>query len=153
MVDGVRGENFVGKAEDVKGSQAVDTSDRDTDVGDGRFKLDEEPTTTSAMATSTEQDEKTTRETLRFFFSPEGQVFRDFLLEEVVTTFCIVELISVKAFLLFVFFVDKLSERRLQKLEIESINPCLDNLSGHEFFYGYETLISYPSIQIIISLD
>ena len=134
MVDGVRGENFVGKAEDVKGSQAVDTSDRDTDVGDGRFKLDEEPTTTTAaMTTSTEQDEKTTREALRFFFSPEGQVFRDFLLEEVVTTFCIVELISVKAFLLFVFFVDNLSERGLRKLEIESINPCLDNLSGHEF--------------------
>ena len=79
MVDGVRGENFVGKAEDVKGSQAVDTSDRDTDVGDGRFKLDEEPTTTSAMTTSTEHDEKTTREALRFFFSPEGQVFRDIL--------------------------------------------------------------------------
>lgn len=29
-------------------------------------------------------DEKTVREALRFFFSPEGQVFRDFLIEEVV---------------------------------------------------------------------
>ena len=56
-VDGVRGAKFVGKAGDVKGSQAVDTYDCDTDVGDGRFKLDEEPTTTAAMTTSTEQDE------------------------------------------------------------------------------------------------
>ena len=31
------------------------------------------------MTTSTEHDEKTTREALRFFFSPEGQVFRDIL--------------------------------------------------------------------------
>ncbi len=91
-VDGMRGAKFVGKAGDVKGSQAVDISDRNTEVGDGRFKLDpqqhKEPLTTGAatsITTSTEQDETTVREALRFFFSPEGQVFRDFLLEEVVT--------------------------------------------------------------------
>merc|ERR1712232_391755 len=91
-VDGMRGTKFVGKAGDVKGSQAVDTSDRDTEVGDGRFKLDpqqpQEPLTTAAatsITTSTEQDETTVREALRFFFSPEGEVFRDFLLEEIVT--------------------------------------------------------------------
>merc|ERR1712232_570797 len=91
-VDGMRGTKFVGKAGDVKGSQAVDTSDRDTEVGDGRFKLDpqqpQEPLTTAAatsITTSTEQDETTVREALKFFFSPEGQVFRDFMLEEIVT--------------------------------------------------------------------
>ena len=33
----------------------------------------------------TQEDQDTTREALRFFFSPEGEPFRDFLLEEIVT--------------------------------------------------------------------
>ena len=33
----------------------------------------------------TQEDQETTREALRFFFSPEGEPFRDFLLEEIVT--------------------------------------------------------------------
>jgi len=87
-VDGVRGSKDVGSAGDFAGSQVVDTSDRDTDVGDGRFRV-------SALAggngsvpndsTQKEEDEKTVREALRFFFSPEGQVFREFMLEEIVT--------------------------------------------------------------------
>ena len=83
-VDGVRGSTFVGSAGDFVGSQTVDTSDRDTDVGDGKFRL-----TTSAETppseTQTEQDERTVREALRFFFSPEGSNFREFMLEEIVT--------------------------------------------------------------------
>ena len=87
-VDGVRGTKAVGSAGDFAGSQVVDVSDRDTDVGDGRFRV-------SALAggngsvsdeiSQKEQDEKTVREALRFFFSPEGQVFREFMLEEIVT--------------------------------------------------------------------
>lgn len=32
-----------------------------------------------------ERDQRTVREALRFFFSPEGNVFREFILEEIVT--------------------------------------------------------------------
>jgi Predicted unusual protein kinase len=83
-VNGVRGTKVVGSAGDFVGSQVVDTSDRNTDVGDGRFRVN----SNGSLAISNdqkEQDEKTVREALRFFFSPEGQVFRDFLLEEIVT--------------------------------------------------------------------
>lgn len=83
-VNGVRGTKVVGSAGDFVGSQVVDTSDRNTDVGDGRFRVN----SNGSLAISNDQkekDEKTVREALRFFFSPEGQVFRDFLLEEIVT--------------------------------------------------------------------
>merc|ERR1712087_776834 len=54
-----------------------------TDIGDGRFRV------SSVMAPeqqrSQTEDEQTVREALRFFFSPEGKVFRDFMLEEIVT--------------------------------------------------------------------
>jgi len=85
-VDGVRGSKVVGSAGDFVGSQKVDTSDRDTDVGDGRFRVSSDggndgPQNNNQKA----QDEKTVREALRFFFSPEGQVFREFMLEEIVT--------------------------------------------------------------------
>merc|ERR1712032_234037 len=82
-VDGVRGNKDLGVAGDFIGSQKVDTSDRDTDIGDGRFRV------SSVMAPeqqrSQTEDEQTVREALRFFFSPEGKVFRDFMLEEIVT--------------------------------------------------------------------
>ena len=38
-VDGYRGGRFVGSAGDFRGSQAVDTSDRDTDIDGGRFRV------------------------------------------------------------------------------------------------------------------
>jgi len=96
-VDGVRGNKVVGSAGDFVGSKQVDISDRDDDVADGKFKVS---TVTSGAPTlafnggnggngidpnQSEQDEKTVREALRFFFSPEGSVFREFMLEEVVT--------------------------------------------------------------------
>jgi aarF domain-containing kinase len=86
-VNGVRGTKVVGSAGDFVGSQVVDTSDRNTDVGDGRFRVNAGALNRSLANGNNqkEQDEKTVREALRFFFSPEGQVFRDFLLEEVVT--------------------------------------------------------------------
>ena len=89
-VNGVRGNKVVGSAGDFSGSQAVDTSERDTDIDGGRFRvsgnaqLAVSPPGVSTTA-QTANDQRTVREALRFFFSPEGGVFREFMLEEVVT--------------------------------------------------------------------
>jgi aarF domain-containing kinase len=91
-VDGVRGNKVVGSAGDFVGSQAVDISDRDTDVGDGRFRIS--ATTkqgdivlrgggANGGGADQSDDERTVREALRFFFSPDGEPFREFILEEV----------------------------------------------------------------------
>jgi len=81
-VDGIRGNRYVGQAGDYRGSQKVDVSDRETDVGDGRFRV----TAQNDVDRSQERrDQETVREALRFFFSPEGQVFREFMLEDIVT--------------------------------------------------------------------
>lgn len=83
-VDGVRGTKVVGSAGDFRGSQQVDTSDRDTDVGGGRFRVNAFGGTNQQQEQK-EQDQQTVREALRFFFSPEGEVLREFMLEEIVT--------------------------------------------------------------------
>jgi aarF domain-containing kinase len=91
-VDGVRGNKEVGSAGDFVGSQTVDTSYRDTDVGGGRFRVTNGGNNNNnfglnniAGSEKTQEDQETAREALRFFFSPEGQPFRDFMLEEIVT--------------------------------------------------------------------
>ena len=86
-VDGVRGNKFVGTAGDFVGSQTVDISDRETDVGDGKFRINTNNNKNGLNAENNQQqqDEKTVREALRFFFGAEGQVFREFMLEEIVT--------------------------------------------------------------------
>lgn len=81
-VDGVRGNKEVGKAGDFSGSQEVNTDDRNQDE---RFRVTGTPGTTPVAEADTNDDERTVREALRFFFSPEGQVFREFMLEEIVT--------------------------------------------------------------------
>ena len=92
-VNGVRGTKVVGSAGDFRGSQVVDTSDREAD---SRFRLSNG--SSSALATGpytsnrlsgqepaqAQNDQQTVREALRFFFSPEGEVFREFMLEEIV---------------------------------------------------------------------
>ena len=83
-VDGVRGSKDVGTAGDFVGSQQVDISDRDTDVGDGKFRLSNNDNVNEAN-NQKDQDEETVRGALRFFFGTEGQVFREFMLEEIVT--------------------------------------------------------------------
>lgn len=89
-VDGVRGTKVVGSAGDFRGSQVVDTSDRDMD---SRFRLSATSPSLSMVTSSPEvgsivpqsqRDERTVREALRFFFSPDGDVLREFLLEEIV---------------------------------------------------------------------
>ena len=89
-VDGVRGQKRVGSAGDFVGSQKVDTSDRDKDdrfrltvAGDSALAV--APTSVVETITQSQNDERTVREALRFFFSPEGAVFREFMLEEIVT--------------------------------------------------------------------
>lgn len=86
-VDGVRGTKNVGSAGDFSGSQKVDISDRDSDIGNGRFRVGNGQPNNGRppMATQKEDDEQTVRGALRFFFGPEGQTFREFMLEEIVT--------------------------------------------------------------------
>jgi aarF domain-containing kinase len=96
-VDGVRGTKVVGRAGDFSGSQQVDLSDRDTDIDGGRFRVstnsggnnggspaaasnNQAPVVTAARR----DDERTVRQALQFFFGPDGDVLREFLLEEVV---------------------------------------------------------------------
>lgn len=83
-VDGVRGNKAVGGAGDFAGSKVVDTSERDTDIDGGRFRVSN-TNGASTLEVQTQEDQDTTREALVFFFSPEGEVFRDFLLDEIVT--------------------------------------------------------------------
>ncbi|KAL7570131.1 hypothetical protein ACA910_019973 [Epithemia clementina (nom. ined.)] len=98
-VDGVRGRKVVGSAGDFRGSQKVDITDRNMDES-GRFRVSSPSTSTtsalvatpvssttsvSVVAETTNDDERTVRSALRFFFSPEGDVFREFILEEIVT--------------------------------------------------------------------
>ena len=89
-VDGVRGNKVVGTAGDFVGSQKVDTSERDVDIDGGRFRVSGTnglvgPVQEIATTTTSVSDERTVREALRFFFSPEGEVLREFMLEEIVT--------------------------------------------------------------------
>jgi len=87
-VDGVRGRKMVGSAGDFVGSQAVDTSDRNSDIDGGRFRVNTLGVSNiggNDFAMQTNEDREATREALRFFFSPEGKPFREFMLEEIVT--------------------------------------------------------------------
>jgi aarF domain-containing kinase len=87
-VDGVRGTKVVGSAGDFLGSRKVDVSDRDTDIDGGRFRVNTLSGTSQVSTQNKDQavnDQRTVREALKFFFSPEGQALREFMLEEIVT--------------------------------------------------------------------
>lgn len=89
-VDGVRGSRDVGAAGDFAGTTELAppvatrlTSSRREDLmADGVAAA---AAATDAAAGQSQRDQDTTREALRFFFSPEGNVFREFLLEEAVS--------------------------------------------------------------------
>lgn len=73
-VDGVRGSKDVGVAGDTVGSKQLDAMDEATALrvsGQGEGQ--------------SERDQNTIREALQFFFSPDGNVFRESILEEVVS--------------------------------------------------------------------
>jgi aarF domain-containing kinase len=75
-VDGVRGSKAVGSAGDFAGSQKVNSMN-----GEAPLAM---ATNADDAAVDLENDEQTTREALLFFFGSEGEVFREFMLEEVV---------------------------------------------------------------------
>jgi aarF domain-containing kinase len=101
-VDGIRGNKVVGSAGDFIGSQKVQVNNDDDDDIDEytkeRFQLTNSPGSSAVIKRSTsnddnrmliqetQNDERTVRDALRFFFSPkEGEVFREFMLEEIVS--------------------------------------------------------------------
>ena len=90
-VNGKRGNRMVGSAGDFSGSQKVDTSYRDVDVDGGRFRVSSVTngapvlTGNGGRTPGGSDDQQSTREALKFFFGPEGEVFREFMLEEIVT--------------------------------------------------------------------
>lgn len=89
-VNGKRGDRMVGGAGDFRGSQKVDTSYRDIDIDGGRFRVsaveDGKPVLAGGSGGAARRDDRqSTREALRFFFGPDGEVFREFMLEEIVT--------------------------------------------------------------------
>ena len=75
-VDGVRGPKNVGPAGDFQGSQQLSTEPLSENEIALKANLGEG---------QSEQDKRTVREALKFFFSSEGNVFREFILEEVVS--------------------------------------------------------------------
>ena len=101
-VNGVRGTKVVGSAGDFRGSQVVDTSERDADsrfrlsngsssgplatgpYSSNRLSSNGSSTLAQQQPVQAQRDQQTVREALRFFFSPEGEVFREFMLEEIV---------------------------------------------------------------------
>lgn len=75
-VDGVRGSKNLGTAGDFAGTQQLQTEDTSSLAGTEAEASDEG---------QSDRDQRTVRDALRFFFSPEGNVFREFILEEIVT--------------------------------------------------------------------
>ncbi len=85
-VDGVRGSTNFGKAGDFSGTQQL------TKREPGKINLiSNDGGYSEVMGINlrgdgqNERDQRTVREALRFFFSPEGKVFREFISEEIVT--------------------------------------------------------------------
>ena len=89
-VDGVRGSKSLGTAGDFAGTQQVVRADTQK-KNDKEQILEGNGGYSAVMGINlrekgqSERDEKTVREALRFFFSPEGNVFREFILEEIVS--------------------------------------------------------------------
>jgi len=81
-VNGVRGSKVVGTAGDFAGSRIVDRQDRDP-VNNMKTQQSVKNSPPQTSLTQSREDENSTREALRFFFSPEGEVFREFMLEEI----------------------------------------------------------------------
>lgn len=85
-VDGIRGSKDLGVAGDFAGTQQVqaDAAKNSYNELKGGYS-DVMGINLRQEGGQTERDENTTREALRFFFSPEGNVFREFILEETVS--------------------------------------------------------------------
>merc|ERR1711871_871202 len=75
--EGMRGSTFVGKAGDTVGSQALNENTAIGYVG-SRFEL-----STDRNSKVNGDDDQVTREALKFFFSEDGEVLREFVLDEI----------------------------------------------------------------------
>ena len=140
-VDGVRGGVYVGQAGDVRGTNRLD-ADGDakarsaldayraegvvgvtegfSDVGLAPAPAPSPPAAAPPPAQSAEdKTASTTREALGFFFSDDGQVFRDFLVEEVVAA------------------ADALSREALQTLILTAPGQALDRLPQPAFVRSF----------------
>ena len=140
-VDGVRGGVYVGQAGDVRGTNRLD-ADGDakarsaldayraegvvgvtegfSDVGLATAPAPSPPAAAPPPARSAEdKTASTTREALGFFFSDDGQVFRDFLVEEVVAA------------------ADALSREALQTLILTAPGQALDRLPQPAFVRSF----------------
>mmetsp|Transcript_2341 Transcript_2341/g.5761 ORF Transcript_2341/g.5761 Transcript_2341/m.5761 type:complete len:824 (-) Transcript_2341:82-2553(-) len=94
-VDGVRGSKNVGTAGDFSGTQQVAVAEEEPKELETRLsssrREDLMAESISTLGTSpreekqSQKDQRTVREALRFFFSPDGGVFREFILEEIVS--------------------------------------------------------------------
>ena len=83
-VDGVRGSKAVGSAGDFAGTQELAPQTEMRLTSERREELMASASKASGEGQS-QRDQQTVREALRFFFSPEGGVFREFILEEIVS--------------------------------------------------------------------
>ena len=140
-VDGVRGGVYVGQAGDVRGTNRLD-ADGDakarsaldayraegvvgvtegfSDVGLATAPAPSPPAAAPPPPQSAEdKTASTTREALGFFFSDDGQVFRDFLVEEVVAA------------------ADALSREALQTLILTAPGQALDRLPQPAFVRSF----------------
>lgn len=89
-VDGVRGSKSVGSAGDFSGTRELETDETaklETRLTSSRREdlMAEATPGTGPGEGQSQKDERTVRQALQFFFSPEGNVFREFLLEEIVS--------------------------------------------------------------------
>jgi len=87
-VDGVRGSKNLGTAGDFAGTKQVQGADSNAVEPASNFESNGRNSATLGINLrdegQSERDERTVREALRFFFSTEGYVFREFILEEIV---------------------------------------------------------------------
>jgi len=146
-VDGVRGGVYVGQAGDARGTRALDAdgdakarsaldayraeavegvSDGFSDAGFAAASAAAAATSSSVAAAAARTVESeaqaqasTAREALGFFFSDDGQVFRDFLVEEVVAA------------------ADALSREALQNLILTAPGRALDRLPQPRFVRAF----------------
>jgi len=147
-VDGVRGGVYVGQAGDARGTRALDAdgdakarsaldayraeavegvSDGFSDAGFAAAASAAAATSSSSVAASAartveseaQAQASTAREALGFFFSDDGQVFRDFLVEEVVAA------------------ADALSREALQNLILTAPGRALDRLPQPRFVRAF----------------
>ena len=83
-VDGVRGNTYVGKGGDARGTRKVEVSD--VSSLDVRGLVQRRSSATPSLSSPRSKEKDLTRDALRFFFSEEGALLREFMLDEICNT-------------------------------------------------------------------